>query len=519
MPTVHQFGPFRLDGDATILFLGTEPTNLGPRAVALLRILLERSGAPVSKDALIEGAWSGLAVEDSNLTVQIASIRKVLAAAPGGERWIETLPRRGYRYIGPTSSAAGISVESQPSAADAPNPPLPERPSIAVLPFSNISGDPGQDYFADGISEDLITRLSRIRWLFVIGRNSTFAYKSRSMDVKQISLELGIRYVLEGSVRKLGDRLRINVQLTDATSGGHHWAERFDRELTDIFELQDEIARSVAGAIEPHLLAAEGVRSFGRLSDELGAWDMVARALAHFWRMTQADTATAIDILDTAVKKFPAYAAAHSLLAFTLVFAAHMGWENRTDTLPKAQGHAARAVELDDMDPWADLAIGYLAMMHRRTEESIAACRRAVDLNPSSATAHGYLGRALGWAGRDQEAIASLKEAIRLSPHDPQNAIFLANVGMCHYLSGRFVEAVDVLAQASKRRPGFLGLQRLLCASLAQAGRQDEARELLADIRRQQPSLSLEWIRLNVPYQTPELLEQFLDGMRKAGLS
>jgi adenylate cyclase len=349
--------------------------------------------------------------------------------------------------------------------------PLPEKPSIAVLPFQNMSGDPEQEYLADGMVEDIITRLCQIRWLFVIARNSTFAYKGRAVDVKQVSRELGVRYVLEGSVRKAGSRLRITAQLVDATTGRHHWAQRFDRELLDIFDLQDEITHKVAAAIEPHLLSAEGIRSLNRSPDDLDAWGMVARALTYFWRTTRADNDQAIDILDKAAERYPDYASAQSLLAFALVFAVHMGWRDGPRDLLKARRHAARAAQLDDKDPWVDLALGYLAMMDRRTDDSIAACRRALDLSPSSATALGFLGRVLSWAGRDQEAISKLEEAMRLSPHDPQNAIFLANIGLCHFLAGRFAQAINFLSQATKERPSYLGLQRLLCASLAQAGR------------------------------------------------
>jgi adenylate cyclase len=396
---------------------------------------------------------------------------------------------------------------------------LPDKPSIAVLPFENMSDDPEQEYLVDGISEDLITRLCQFRWLFVIARNSTFVYKGRAIDVKQVSRELGVRYVLEGSVRKSANRLRITAQLIDATTGHHHWAQRFDRELTDIFDLQDEITHQVAAAIEPQLLSAEGSRTLLRSPDDLDAWGMVARALAFFWRTTRTDNETAIDILDKAAERYPDYASAHSLLAFALVFAVHMGWEDGKKALPKARRLAVRAAQLDDKDTWVDLAFGYLAMMDRRTDESIAACRRALDLNPSSATAHGYLGRVLSWAGRDREAITKLEEAIRLSPYDPQNAIFLANIGLCHFLAGRFAQAVDFLSQAFKERPKYLGLQRLFCASLAQAGRLEEARVTLAEILREQPDLSIDWLRQNAPYQTPEFMERFLDGMRKAGLT
>src|SRR5215471_2244750 len=263
MATIYLLGPFRLDVEAAILFRGAEPIALGQRAVALLRVLVERAGIPVSKDALIGAAWPGLTVEESNLTVQISALRRVFGEEPGGEGWIETLPRRGYRFVGPVgtkgrgSIAASSPVSNFPTDAAAPGLALPNQPSIAVMPFQNMSGDPEQGYFADGMVEEIITALSRFRSLFVIARNSSFAYKGRPVDVKQVGRELGVRYVLEGSVRKAASRVRIIGQLIDASTGAHLWADRFESALEDIFDLQDQITASVVGAIAPRLEQAE----------------------------------------------------------------------------------------------------------------------------------------------------------------------------------------------------------------------------------------------------------------------
>ena len=318
--------------------------------------------------------------------------------------------------------------------------PLPERPSIAVLPFDNRSGDPDQEYLADGTSEDLITALSRIRWLFVIARNSSFVYKGRAVDVRQVARELGVRYVLEGSVRQLGKRLRVSVQLIDAVSGAHHWAEQYDRDLDDLFSVQDEITRSVVAAIEPQLLAAEGIRAFSRSARDLDAWELVARAQTHIWRLTREDYATAIASLERTIELYPDYAPAQSLHSFRMLFAAHMGWVNRDFALRVGGQHARRAIALDDRDPWAHVALGYLYMMERRTEDAIAAFRKAVELNPSSASARGALSHCLAFAGCDGEAIERAEEAIRLSPLDPDTALFLGGIAVAHYCAGRFAE-------------------------------------------------------------------------------
>ncbi|HEV7599881.1 MAG TPA: winged helix-turn-helix domain-containing protein [Bradyrhizobium sp.] len=508
------FGRYRLDPRRGLIS-GDRSVRLTPKALALLSFMADRPGEVITKEELFGAVWPEVTVGDAALVTCIQELRRALGDDARRPRYIETLHRRGYRFIG-KPAAAPLPAATGGSAAALP---LPDRPSIAVLPFANMSDDPDQEYFADGISEDLITGLSRIHWLFVIARNSCFVYKNRAVDVKQVSRELGVRYVLEGSVRRAGKRIRISAQLIDAITGGHHWAERYDRELGDIFAVQDEITRNVVAAIEPRLMAAEGVRALSRSSDDLGAWERVARAQTHVWRLTRPDYATAIDGLTQAVEAYPDYAPARSQLAFRLLFAAHMGWVDRDDGLRKGREHAVRAVALDDCDSWGQTALGYLAMMERRTEESIAAFRRTVELNPNSATAHGDLSRGLAFAGHDREAIEHAEDAIRLSPMDPDMALFLGGIAVAHYGAGRYAEALRVSEELLRLRPGFQGAQRLHCASLARTGRLDEARSFLAMIRREQPRLSIDWIKASVPYQTPQLMERFVEGMRKAGLS
>jgi adenylate cyclase len=392
-----------------------------------------------------------------------------------------------------------------------------DRPSIAVLPFANMSGDPEQEYFADGISEDIITGLSKLRWFFVIARNSSFAYKGKAVDVKRVARELGVRYVLEGSVRKGGSRVRITAQLIDAATGNHLWADRYDGELTDIFALQDEITKKVVAAIEPKLLEAEGIRSQSRSPEDLGAWDMVIQANSLFWRLTTAEREAAIALLRRAVERYPDYAPAQSMLAFVLLISGYLGWVLMESQLQEAAGLAARAEELDPSDPWAHLALGYVAFVRRRTSSAAAEFQRALDLNPNFAAAHGYLGWALAFGGESEQAIAHLKEAIRMSPHDPQNAIFNTGLAIAHYLAGRFAEAVEYSRETLQQRSAFTAGHRIHCASLAQNGQIDEAREALAGLKEVHPDLSIAWIESNVPY-TAAPMAKFVEGMRKAGL-
>ena len=365
-----------------------------------------------------------------------------------GEQYVKNLTRPVRVYSSPTKPTQPVRGKTLP---------LPDKPSIAVLPFTNMSGDPEQEYFADGIVEDIITVLSSLRWLFVIARNSSFTYKGRSVDIKQVGRELGVRYVLEGSVRRSVNRVRITAQLIDALTGGHHWAERYDRDLVDIFALQDEITASVAGAIEPHLIAAEGVRSVGRSAEDLGAWEMVAQASAHFWRVTRAENEAAVAVLARAAQRYTEYAPAHSLLAFCLSFAVHMGWRDREEALRNSRSHSALALQLDPTDSWAHLALGYEAMVEKRFETSISAFQRAIELNPSSAQAHSHLGRAFAMMGRDKEAIAEAEQAIRLSPRDPLQPLFTAVIGL---RTARLVDGHPVMRRprhvpATKGRNGL----------------------------------------------------------------
>jgi len=437
-----------------------------------------------------------------------------------GEQKVKNIaePVRAYRVV--------IEEKKEPAttATDPSTLELPDKPSIAVLPFTNMSGDPEQEYFADGIAEDIITALSRLRWFLVIARNSTFVYKGKAVDIRQVAKELDVEYVLEGSVRKVGGRVRVTAQLIDVMNGAHLWAERYDRDLTDIFELQDEITQSVTAAIEPKLVAAEGIHCQSRSADDLGAWQLVTRAIDHYGRMTTNESDKAIELLRQAVRQYPDYAPAHSMLAFMLVVSGHVGWipENdnydyATELTVKASEFAHRAVELDPEDPWAHLALGYLAFTDRRTEETVREYMRAIELNPNFATAYGYLGWAYVFDGQSEKALGYFQQAIRMSPHDPLIAFFYSGTGVAHYYAHRYEQAIEWTGKAIRERPGFAAAQRIYCASLAQAGKTNETQVAVARLRTMQPNISIEWIEERVPY-TARAMPHFLDGMRKAGI-
>ena len=412
-------------------------------------------------------------------------------------------------------------VESTPSvtfrSTEAAEPSTANRPSIAVLPFANISGDPEQEYFADGISEDIITGLSKLRWFFVIARNSSFAYKGKAVDVTRVSRELGVRYVLEGSVRKGGNRVRITAQLIDASTGNHIWADRYDGDLADVFALQDEITKKVVAAIEPKLLEAEGVRSQGRSSEDLDAWDMVMQTNSLLWRLTKIDIDAAIAMLRLAIERYPNYAPAHSMLAIALLFRAISVGVAHSQDMKEAALLASRATELDDNDPWAHLALGWTAFLRRRSHDARVEYQRALDINPNFAAARGHLGMALACDGQSDTAIHQLEQALRMSPHDPQNIFVYTGLAVAHYLAGNYPDAVDFGHKAVQQRPGFTGGHRIYVASLAQAGQIEEARSALDRLKELQPEISIAWIQQNSPYTAGPLVK-LLDGMRKAGL-
>ena len=413
-----------------------------------------------------------------------------------------------------------LAEAAQPPAASQLDvaPQIPDKPSIAVLPFQKKYGDPEQEYFADGITEDIITALSHIRWLFVIARNSSFVYKGRAVDVKRVAREFGVRYVLEGSVRKIGNRVRITAQLVDAQSGAHHWAERYDRDLADIFALQDEITRSVAAAIEPRLLRGgrhPHPEPAGRRSRCVGhgrARDVAI--LAH-----DRTGCGGGDRLAQGRRGAPSRLWAGAQHARVLPgMTGHFGWLPIYEVPKLALDLARRAVELDDNDPWAYFALGYVAFVARQTDDAAAQYRRAVELNPNFAAGHGYWGYALAFDGRAEEAIERMSLAMRMSPHDRQNVIYMGGMAVAHYLAGRYEQAIEWARKAVQQGPSVTAPHRILCASLAQAGRLDEARAVLARVREMQPYISIAWVEGMVPY-TPAQMPHFLDGLRKAGLT
>jgi TolB-like protein/Flp pilus assembly protein TadD len=521
---IYSFGNYSLDVDQQELRREEDLVSVEPQVLDLLLFLIRNRERVVSKDDLITHVWNGRVVSDSTLTSRISAARRALGDDGQSQRFIRTIARKGVRFVADVSeNHRSCHLRTAGTALNTDHNPVwasqqVDRPSIAVLPFKNMSGDPEQDYFSDGVTEDIITALSRLKWFYVIARNSTFALKGSNVDLREVGLDLGVQYLLKGSIRKSGNRMRVTAQLADAATGTYIWAEQYDRELVELFALQDEITARVIAAIEPKLLATEGRRSQTRSIDELDAWDLVARAVTQFWKLAPAESEAAIAILHRAVQRYPKYASAHSLLAFALLIAGHMGWRSSAEDRELADRLAHRAVELEDEDPWPFMALGYLAFTARRTDDSVGFYRSAAERNPNFAAAYGFAGWALSHDGRTDDAIEYLHTAIRMSPRDPFNVFYMVGFAAAHYMASRYDEAADWARRALDVRSSHLGARRKLCASLAQAGRIEEAQSEMKQLKELQPHLSIAWVKQYVPY-TPRPMRHFLVGMRKAGLT
>jgi TolB-like protein len=510
MTAVYAFGPFRLDVADRILFRGPEPVALGQRAIALLQILVEAAGNPISKDRLIESAWPGLAIEESNLPVQIAALRRVFAEEPGGDSWIETLPRRGYRYVGPLAvkeqENQGGAGNEQPALA------LPDKPSLAVMPFTNLSGNPEQEYFADGIVEDIITGLSRIKWLFVIARNSSFTYKGQAVSVSRVGRELGVRYVLEGSVRKAGERVRVSGQLIEAETGVHLWAERYDRPLDDVFALQDEITLNVVGAIEPSLREAEIERVKRKRPENLDAYDLVLRALPHVFQ--PAEAAKAMPLLERALTLD---AGAHGYLAWChQILFVRGGY--RKESHDAAIRHARAALSHGRDDATA-LALGgcVISIIEHDRATAFEALEQALAISPSSSFALFCGATALAYAGEAERGIDWAERALRISPFDRMNHLSYGALAIAHFLRGRYDEAAHAGRRAVRSIPSSSVVRSVLAAALAKLGRIEEAKAVALQVLVLDPSFSAARFCVATGLPSP-LAEPMTDAWTTAGL-
>jgi len=521
------FEDYVLDLDRRELTRGSTAIAIGPQVFDLLAHLVQNREHVVSKDNLLDAVWGGRIVSESTLTSHINAVRKAIGDTGEQQRLLRTVARKGFRFVGEVRQADApnglnltTAVVARPAPTAAPARAFPDKPSIAVMAFQNLSGDAEQEYFADGVVEDIITALSRIRWLFVIARNSSFTYKGRAVDVKQISCELGVRYVLEGSVRKAANRVRITGQLIDAPAGTHLWAERFEGSFGDIFELQDQLAASVVGAIAPHLERAEIERAKRKPTENLGAYDYYLRGMPHLHRGTRDAIDKALPLFAKAIELDPDFASAYAAAAWCHFWRKVNGW-NIDPPREDAEGArlARRAVELGRDDAVA-LARGGHAFAHFTgdLDAGIAMHDRAVMLNPNLAAAW-FLGGFLRiWHGESDAAIEHFARAMRLSPLDPETYRMQGGMAAAHLFAGRFDAASALADEAFRNLPSFLLAAGVAAASHTLAGRPEEGRRAVAQLRKLGPLLRISNLGDWLPIRRAEDLATFADGLRRAGL-
>jgi TolB-like protein len=432
-----------------------------------------------------------------------------------GAREVKNLDRpvRVYRVAGVAAPAAA------PAAGHAVAPAL-DKPSVAVLPFTNLSGDREQEYFSDGITEDITAALSRFRELTVIARNTCFTYKGKAVNIKEVARALGVRYVVEGSVRRGGDRVRVTVQLIDAARDAHIWAERYDRVLADIFVVQDEITEAVVAAVAPETLKAEIGRVSGHQDPgDLGVWDQVMRARFHMNALERRDGEIAHALLAGAIAEMPGFGLAHSTRAVCHLNDMLNSWcDDPAGAIEAAERSARRAVALDDGDASAIAVLGIAAMFARRYEASLDLLRRATDLNPNLAAGFGFLATLHGVMGNYDGCLENLMRALRLSPLDPMRAYWFAGRGIAAYIDGRYEEVVENAEAMLREVPNNGPALRQLAAALAMLGRDDDARAAMANLRRHMPSLTVSRVGQMIPVRDAAANERWLEGLRRAGL-
>ena len=412
--------------------------------------------------------------------------------------------------------SAGTLVIKNFYFSASPGLPLPDKPSLVVLPLTNLSGDPEQEYFSDGLTEDLTSALSRLSGLFVISRNSASTYKGKAVKVQEVSKELGVQYVLEGSVRKADGQVRITAQLIDATKDNHLWTERYDRPLKDIFALQDEIVQKIVTTLKLQFTLWEQGALVRKTTDNLEAYDYYLRGAEYFNRLTKEANVQAQQMLERAIELDPKYTVAYALLGWTYWFDGFFQWSQNPQTLGRTFELAQQAIALDDFLPLAHRLLGLVYLGQKQYGQAIAEAERAIALDPNDAEGYARLGDILNLAGRPEEAIVMVEKAMRLNPRSP--VLYSFYLGHAYYLTGRYEEALAVLKGVLPRNPDVLAAHLFLAAIYSELGWEAEARAEVADVLRISPPYSLEVYRQRLPYKDPAVLERQLAALRKAGL-
>lgn len=508
---IYRFGDHVMDTQNFELLRAGRPVQLEPQVFSLLVHLIANSGRVVTKDELVEAVWHERIVSDATINSRINAARRAVGDDGKTQGVIKTVPRRGFRFV------ADVVADDAPAAAASADPlPLPDKPSIAVLPFTNLSGDVEQEYFAEGIADDIITELSRMPWFFVIARNSSFTYKA--VDVKRVGRELGVAYVLEGSVRKSGNRLRVNAQLVDAATGNYVWADRYDREITDIFDIQDEITQAIIGAVAPEFLSAEFRRTRQKRPTELTAWECVMRGRAIIWKLAREDMSLARQLFEQALSLSPDRGLGASDLALVHFLDAFYGWgESPEGSLKTMVETAERAVALDDHDPLALTILAWAYNFAREWDEALATIDRAVSLSPNFAPAIGVRGTILACADQPHEGIAAINDAVRRSPRDGFLPFWFMGLFWAHHTLGDYEQALAAAQRAVRAAPRNPTFRRQVAMAQHMLGRAAESRESLDQYLALVPEATIEVVR-NIPSRNQAALDRYVDALKQAGL-
>ena len=514
---LFRFADCMLDTDRRELERGARSIPLGPQVFDLLLYLLQNRERVVSKSDLFSEIWKGRTVSESTLTSHINAVRKAVGDTGAEQRLIRTIARKGFRFVGDVGSSAQAANDELDTRSPISVPA--DRPSIAVLPFLNLSDDPTQEYFTDGVVEDIITGLSRIKWLFVIARNSSFTYKGRAVDIKQVGRELGVRYVLEGSVRKAAGNVRLTGQLIDASTGAHIWAERFDGSLEDIFRLQDQVTTSVLGAITPELERAEIERAKSKPTENLDAYDYYLRGMASFHQRSRDATSDALTLFTRAIDLDPQFASAYGMAAWCYVWRAYNGWMlDRARERIDGTHLGRRAVALGRDDVVALARGGYaLCFLGGEFDSGIAFVERALRLNPNLASTWVLSGLLRNFTGEPDLAIEHLARAMRLSPLDPTLYHMQAGTGLAHLFAGRIDDACNWAEKALREEPQYVPAWAVTAAGHALAGRMEKAQRAKMHLCQIDPAFCVSRFTSAI-FQRPEHLVLWKAGLRKAGL-
>jgi TolB-like protein len=511
----YLFEEYLLDTDCRELRRGTDLVAIEPQVFDLLVYLIQHRDRVVSKDDLLASVWHGRAISESALFNRINAARSAIGDTGERQGLIKTLPRRGLRFVGAVREEEFGLVVARP---DKPSPGIADKPSIAVLPFVNLTGDPEQDYFIDGIVEDLITALSRNRAFFVIARNSSFTYKGKSVDTKRVARELGVRYVLEGSARKVGNRVRVTGQLIEAETGHHLWADRFDGDLVDIFDLQDHLVTRVVGAIAPQLEKAEIERAKREMTGDPAAYDFYLRGLASWNRWSRADNAKALKLFYAAIDKDPEFATPYGLAASCYQFAKANGWQSEFDEAEISR-LTERAVEVGNDDAVALCWAGHVrAFFFKEVDRALLLINRALELDVNLAVAWQRSGWVRGYAGDSDGAIQSLNKAMRLDPLDTRVFLTQSAMGFAHFIAGRDQEAAKWAAMALRTKPNWMPALRVAIASNAMKGRAGEAKAALQSYERVDPNVSIRKICEHYPFRRQKDKQRLVKALRRAGV-